>query len=112
MHFSGSMTYLSSPSEIASTGHSPSHIPQEMQASVILYAISSPFMLTSTALYPAFAQPSITFLGDPFRGSCVEILPSSPCGFAPDAQLFGVSAGVGIQACFRGEQIESRGFRP
>ena len=39
MHFSGSMSYLPSPSEIACTGHSGSHAPQLMHSSEMLYAM-------------------------------------------------------------------------
>lgn len=54
VHFSGSMMYLPSPSDIASVGHSEAHAPQEMQSSLILYAIDfilliffSPYILTA-----------------------------------------------------------------
>jgi hypothetical protein len=36
VHFSWSITYLSSPAEMALSGHSGSHAPQEMQSSVIV----------------------------------------------------------------------------
>ena len=39
MHLSASIAYLPSPSAIASTGHSAAQAPQEMQSSLILYAI-------------------------------------------------------------------------
>jgi hypothetical protein len=42
-HFVGSITYFESPSEIAPSGHSVSHAPQEMQSSDITYAITNPF---------------------------------------------------------------------
>lgn len=40
MQVASSITYLPSPSEIALTGHASAHAPQEMQASVIVYAIT------------------------------------------------------------------------
>jgi hypothetical protein len=40
MHLPSSITYLPSPSAIQLWGHSPSHAPQEMHSSVILYAIA------------------------------------------------------------------------
>jgi len=40
MQVSGSITYLSAPSEIASTGHSAAQAPQEMHSSEILYAMN------------------------------------------------------------------------
>lgn len=39
MHLSASISYLPSPSLIASTGHSAAQAPHEMQSSEILYAI-------------------------------------------------------------------------
>ncbi len=36
MHADSSITYVLSPAEIAETGHSPSHEPQEIHASEIL----------------------------------------------------------------------------
>jgi hypothetical protein len=39
MHLSASITYLPSPSEIASTGQASAQAPHMMQASEILYAI-------------------------------------------------------------------------
>jgi hypothetical protein len=40
MQVSASITYLSSPSEIAFTGQSAAHAPQEMHSSLITYAIA------------------------------------------------------------------------
>ena len=39
LHFSGSMIYLSAPSEMHDAGHSDSHAPQEMHSSLMTYAI-------------------------------------------------------------------------
>jgi hypothetical protein len=39
MQRSALISYLPSPSEIASTGHSPAQAPQEMQSSEIMYAM-------------------------------------------------------------------------
>ena len=38
-HASASITYFPSPSEIASAGHSPAHVPHATHSSVITYAI-------------------------------------------------------------------------
>jgi hypothetical protein len=41
VHFAGSMTYLSAPSEMAPTGHSGWHAPQAMHSSEIVYGMTS-----------------------------------------------------------------------
>ena len=52
MQASASITYLPSPSEIASTGHSAAHAPQEMQSSLMMYAIVTVLLIIfSTSLY-------------------------------------------------------------
>jgi hypothetical protein len=60
MQTSGLISYLPSPSAIASTGHSAAHAPQEMHSSVILYAIvctsSLDFTLIITNVFD-FATP-------------------------------------------------------
>lgn len=52
MHSSGFITYLSSPALMQLTGHSGSHAPQLMQASVILYAIPGHLLKISFIILP------------------------------------------------------------
>lgn len=74
---SASITYFPSPSEIALTGHSASHAPQEMQSSFITYAIWK-HLLLKLHLYCIIVQKKSNCFPEKSKIyiSCIKFTPS------------------------------------
>ena len=85
MQVASSISYLPSPSEIALTGHASAHAPQEMQASVILYAITEHLHVFDTYILAQIHENARTncfqtaVRGKFYRFFTVHTLESAPC---------------------------------